>query len=175
MSDDTQKEETTASPASEEKEKEEAQEPAAAAEEKKEEAPAAEEASSSEEVEVPEKFKKLVEEVENMTVLELSELVKVLEKKFGVSASAVAVAAPGAGAAAGGEEEKSMVTVELTDIGSNKIAVIKAVKEALTLGLKEAKDLVDGAPSVLKENLKKEEAEELKGKIEEAGGKVTFK
>ncbi|HEX8946787.1 MAG TPA: 50S ribosomal protein L7/L12 [Candidatus Paceibacterota bacterium] len=133
-------------------------------------APAAAEAA----VEVPEKFKKLVAEIENMAVLELSELVKVLEKKFGVSAAAVAVAAPGA-AAEGGAEEKSTVTVELSDAGANKIAVIKAVKEALALGLKEAKDLVDGVPSVLKENVKKEDAEELKKKIEEAGGKITLK
>ncbi len=129
---------------------------------------------SSEEVAVPKQFKKLVEEVENMSVLELSELVKVLEKKFGVSAAAVAVAAPGAGSA-GGEEEKSTVTVELSDMGANKISVIKAVKEALALGLKEAKDLVDGIPSVLKEDMKKEDAEELKGKMEAAGAKVTFK
>ena len=124
-------------------------------------------------VEVPAKFKKLVEEVENMSVLELHELVKVLEKKFGVSAAAVAVAAPAAGGAE--EEAKSAFTVELTDGGAQKIAVIKAVKEALGLGLKEAKDLVDGVPSVLKENAPKEEAEALKAKIEEAGGKVTLK
>ena len=140
-------------------------------EEKKEEAPAAEE----EEVEVPAKFKKLVEEVENMSVLELHELVKVLEKKFGVSAAAVAVAAPGAGAGAAAEEEKSSFTVELADAGGQKIAVIKVVKEVLGLGLKEAKDLVDGAPSPLKENVPKEEAEEIKTKIEEAGGKVELK
>lgn len=126
-------------------------------------------------VEVPAKFKKLVEEVENMSVLELHELVKVLEKKFGVSAAAVAVAAPGAGAGAAEEEAKSAFTVELTEGGAQKIAVIKVVKEALGLGLKEAKDLVDGAPSVLKENVAKEEAEEIKKKIEEAGGKVTLK
>jgi len=124
-------------------------------------------------VEVPAKFKKLVEEVENLSVLELHELVKVLEKKFGVSAAAVAVAAPAAGGAE--EEAKSAFTVELTDGGAQKIAVIKAVKEALGLGLKEAKDLVDGAPAVLKENAPKEEAEALKAKIEEAGGKVTLK
>lgn len=133
-------------------------------------APAAEEA----EVEVPAKFKKLVEEIEGMTVLELSELVKVFEKKFGVSAAAVAVAGPAA-AGAGADEGKSTVTVELSDGGANKIAVIKAVKEALALGLKEAKDLVDGVPSVLKENVGKDEADELKKKIEEAGGKVSFK
>ena len=125
------------------------------------------------EVEVPAKFKKIVEEVEKMTVLELSELVKVFEKKFGVSAAAVAVAGPAA--AAGGEEAKSTMDVELTDVGAQKIAVIKVVKEALALGLKEAKDLVDGAPSMLKTGLKKEEAEELKKKIEGAGGKATLK
>lgn len=142
------------------------------AEEKKEEAaPAAEEA----EVEVPEKFKKLVEQVEQMSVLELNELVKVLEKRFGVSAAAVAIAAPGAGAGAEAEEEKSSFTVELTDAGAQKIAVIKVVKEVLGLGLKEAKDMVDGAPSPLKENVPKEEAEEIKKKVEEAGGKVTLK
>lgn len=124
-------------------------------------------------VEVPEKFKKLVEEIENMKVLELHELVKVLEKKFGVSAQAVAVAAPGAGADAG--EAQDSFTVELTDGGAQKIAVIKVVKEVLGLGLKEAKDLVEGAPKVVKEGLKKEEAEELKKKLEEAGAKVTVK
>ncbi|HYF28790.1 MAG TPA: 50S ribosomal protein L7/L12 [Candidatus Paceibacterota bacterium] len=116
----------------------------------------------------------MVEAVEKMTVLELSELVKVFEKKFGVSAAAVAVAGPVAGGAAG-EEAKSSFTLELTDAGANKIQVIKAVKEVLGLGLKEAKDLVDGAPSVLKENVGKDDAEEVKKKIEEAGGKVTFK
>lgn len=137
-------------------------------------APVAEEASAPEvEVEVPAKFKKIVEEVEAMTVLELSELVKVFEGKFGVSASAVAVAGPAA--AAGADEGKSTMSVELSDAGANKISVIKAVKEALGLGLKEAKDLVDGVPSMLKENLGKDDAEALKAKIEEAGGKVTFK
>lgn len=126
------------------------------------------------EVEVPAQFKKIVEEIEKMTVLELSELVKVFEKKFGVSAAAVAVAGPAAGAAAGGEE-KSTFDAELTDGGANKIAVIKVVKEALGLGLKEAKDMVDGAPAMMKTGLKKEEAEELKKKVEEAGGKVTLK
>ena len=134
-------------------------------------APAAAEA----EVEVPAKFKKLVEEIEKMTVLELSELVKVFEKKFGVSAAAVAVAGPANGGAAAAEEGKSTADVELTDAGANKIAVIKAVKEALALGLKEAKDLVDGAPAMVKQGMKKEEAEELKKKLEEAGAKVTLK
>ncbi len=136
-------------------------------------APAAPAVEEKVEVEVPSKFKTLVEEVENMTVLELSELVKVLEKKFGVSAAAVAVAGPAAAGA--GEEAKSTFDVELTDAGAAKIAVIKVVKEALALGLKEAKDLVDGAPSMLKQGLKKEDADELKKKIEEAGGKVTLK
>ena len=132
-------------------------------------APAAETA-----VEVPHKFKKLVEEVETMTVLALSELVKVLEKKFGVSAAAVAVAGPIA-AGAPAEETKSTADVELTDAGASKIAVIKAVKEALALGLKEAKDLVDGAPSMLKTGMKKEDATELAKKLEAAGAKVTLK
>lgn len=125
-------------------------------------------------VEVPSKFKKLVEEVEAMSVLELSELVKVLEKKFGVSAAAVAVAGPAAGAAAE-EEGKSTVDLELTDAGASKIAVIKAVKEALALGLKEAKDLVDGVPSMLKQGMKKEDAAELAKKLTDAGAKVTLK
>ena len=136
--------------------------------------PAKAEVVAEETIEVPAKFKKLVEEVEAMTVLELSELVKVFEKKFGVSASAVAVAGPAAGAAAA-DEGKSTVNVELTDAGATKIQVIKVVKEALGLGLKEAKDLVDGAPNMLKENASKEDAEDLKKKIEDAGGKITFK
>jgi large subunit ribosomal protein L7/L12 len=134
----------------------------------------AEKAEAEEKVEVPAKFKKLVAEIEEMSVIELSELVKVLEKKFGVSAAAVAVAGPAAAGAAA-DEGKSTSNVELTDAGANKIAVIKAVKEALALGLKEAKDLVDGAPSMLKENASKEDAEALKKKIEEAGGKITLK
>lgn len=125
-------------------------------------------------VEVPSKFKKLVEGIETMTVLELSELVKVLEKRFGVSASAVAVAGPAA-AGAPEEEGKSTVDVELTEVGANKIAVIKAVKEALSLGLKDAKDLVDGAPSLLKQGMKKEDAVELSKKLTDAGAKVTLK
>ena len=109
-----------------------------------------------------------------MSVLELSELVKVFEKKFGVSAAAVS-AAPAGGAAAGAAEEKSSFDVELTDGGATKIAVIKVVKEALGLGLKEAKDLVDAAPSTLKDGMKKAEADELKKKLEEAGAKVELK
>jgi len=124
-------------------------------------------------VEVPAKFKDIVSKIEEMSVIDLNELVKVLEAKFGVSASAVAVAGP----AAAGEvaEEKSSFNVELTAAGEQKIAVMKVVKEVLALGLKEAKDLVDGAPSILKEGMKKEDAEDFKKKIEEAGGKVTLK
>lgn len=138
------------------------------------EMPSAAEALKEEAVEVPTKFKKLVEEVESMTVLELSELVKVLEKKFGVSAAAVAVAGPAASGTSA-EEAKSTADVELTDVGANKIAVIKAVKEALTLGLKEAKDLVDGAPSMLAQGMKKEDANELAKKLTDVGAKVTLK
>lgn len=115
----------------------------------------------------------IIDAVEKMTVLELNTLVKAIEEKWGVSATAVA-AAPAAGGAAGGEE-KSSFDVELTDGGANKIAVIKVVKEALGLGLKEAKDMVDGAPAVMKAGMKKEEADALKAKVEEAGGKVTLK
>jgi large subunit ribosomal protein L7/L12 len=124
-------------------------------------------------VEVPAKFKDIVASIEGMSVLDLHELVKVLEAKFGVSAAAVATAGPAvAGEAA---EVKDSFTVELTSGGEQKIAVMKIVKEVLALGLKEAKDLVDGAPAVLKDGMKKAEAEELKKKIEEAGGKVTLK
>lgn len=134
--------------------------------------------SEENKVEVPEKFKSLVEQIEKLSVLDLSELVKVLEDKFGVSAAAPMMmgampAAGGAGAAAA--EEKTDFTVELTDAGANKINVIKVVREVTGLGLKEAKDLVDGAPKAVKENAPKAEAEELKKKLEEAGGKVTLK
>lgn len=126
-------------------------------------------------VEVPEKFKSLVESIEKMSVIDLAELVKVLEDKFGVSAAAPAMmmAAPAAGAAA--EEEKSSFNVELTSAGGNKIAVIKVVREVTGLGLKEAKDIADGAPKVVKENVAKAEAEEMKKKLEEAGAAVTLK
>ncbi len=139
---------------------------------------ASDESSSEpkEETKIPAKFAKIVEEVEQMSVLDLNELVKVFEKKFGVSATAVAAAGPAvAGGSGEAKEEKSTFTVELTDAGAQKIAVIKAVKEVLALGLKDAKDKVDAAPTVLAENMKKEDAEALKKKIEEAGGKVTLK
>ena len=127
--------------------------------------------------EVPAKFQALVSEIEKMSVLDLSELVKVLEDKFGVSAAApmMAMAAPAAGAAAAPAEEQTSFTVELTESGSNKIGVIKVLREVTALGLKEAKDLVDGAPKVVKEGVAKAEAETIKKKLEEAGAKATLK
>ncbi len=115
----------------------------------------------------------IIEAVEKMSVLELNTLVKAIEEKWGVSAAAVAAAGPAAGAAAG--EEKTSFNVQLADAGAAKVQVIKAVKDALGLGLKEAKDLVDAAPAMLKEGMKKEEAEALKKAIEAAGGKVELK
>lgn len=144
-------------------------------EEKKEEAPKEEPKAEEKPIEVPTKFKKIVEEIEKMSVIELNELVKVFEEKFGVSAQAVAAAPAGAATGDAGAEEQDSFTVELTAAGEQKIAVIKAVKGLLGLGLKEAKDAVDGAPSVLKEGVKKEEAEDMKKQIEEAGGTVTLK
>ncbi|HCM45622.1 MAG: 50S ribosomal protein L7/L12 [Parcubacteria group bacterium GW2011_GWA1_43_27] len=128
-------------------------------------------------VEVPEKFQKLVGEIEKLSVIDLAELVKVLEEKFGVSAAApVMMAAAGAPAAsAAAEEEKSTFNIELTDSGATKINVIKALREVTTLGLKEAKDMVDGAPKMVKEGATKEESETIKKKLEEAGAKVTLK
>ena len=121
-----------------------------------------------------EKFKDLIEQVEKMSVLELNELVKALEERFGVSAQATVVAGAVAGTAEA-VDEKDSFNVYLTDAGAQKIQVIKVVKEALGLGLKEAKDLVDATPSLLKEAMKKEDADALKKKIEEAGGKVELK
>lgn len=123
--------------------------------------------------EVPAKFKDIVATIEKLSVLELNELVKVFEEKFGVSATAVAAAPTGVAAAA--VEEKDAFTVVLTAAGEQKIGVMKVVKEALGLGLKEAKDLVDNIPSTLKEGMKKAEAEDIKKKIEDAGGKVELK
>lgn len=137
------------------------------------------EETKKEEVKVPEKFKKLVEEIEKMTVLDLSELVKILEKKFGVSAAPQVVAAPAGAAAAGAPtEEKSIFNIVLVGVGDKKIEVIKAVRDITGKGLKEAKDLVDAAatgPQMVKENAKKEEAEEIKKKLETAGAKVELK
>lgn len=131
------------------------------------------------EVEVPEKFKKLVEEIEKMSVLDLAELVKVLEDKFGVSAAApVALAAVSQGEVAPAAEEKSSFNIELSAIGDKKIEVIKAVRDLTGKGLKEAKDLVDAAasaPQMVKEGAKKEEAEDIKKKFEAAGAKVELK
>lgn len=122
---------------------------------------------------VPAKFKDIVASVEKMSVLELHELVKVLEAHWGVSAAAVAVAGPAAAGEAA--EEKTSFNVQLTDAGATKVQVIKAVKDALGLGLKEAKDLIDAAPSMLKEGMKKEDADKLKAAVEAAGGKVELK
>lgn len=130
------------------------------------------------EVVVPEKFKDLVKQIEELSVLELSELVKVLEDKFGVSASAPAMmmAAPVAGAAGAAEaEEKSDFDIELVSGGDSKIGVIKVVKELTGKGLKEAKDLVDGAPAIIKEKVPKAEAEEIKKQLMEAGATVNLK
>ncbi len=121
-----------------------------------------------------EKYTEMLNKIESMSVLELNELVGAIEEKFGVSAAAVS-AAPAAGAAAGADEGKSEYTVHLVSAGEQKIAVMKVVKEALALGLKEAKDLVDGAPMDLKANVKKADAEEMKKKLEEAGAKVELK
>ena len=123
-------------------------------------------------------IQKLLEEVKSMTVVELNDLVKALEEEFGVSAAAMAVAAPAAGAAgapAAAAEEKSEFTIHLAEVGANKIAVIKVVREVTGLGLAEAKAVVDKAPSVVKENVAKEQAEEFKKKFEEAGAKVELK
>ena len=134
-----------------------------------------------EKIEVPQKFEKIVKEIESLSVLDLAELVKVLEKKFGVSAAPqVVAAAPGTAAGAGeaAAPEKSVFTIQLTAIGDKKIEVIKAVRDITQKGLKEAKDLVDAVasgPQVIKENVKKEEAEELKKKLEAAGAKVELK
>lgn len=130
-------------------------------------------------VEVPAKFQALVSEIEKMSVLDLSELVKVLEEKFGVSATAPAMmmaAAPAAGDGAGAAEEvKDSFNVELTAVGEQKINVIKAVREITGLGLKEAKDIVDAAPKMIKEGAKKAEADDIKAKLEAAGASVTLK
>ena len=120
--------------------------------------------------------KKLVEEIKSMTVLEVSELVKELEETFGVSAAApVAVAAPAAGAAAPAAEEKTEFTVELAEVGANKIAVIKVVREITGLGLGEAKALVEAAPKAVKENVPAEEAKAIEAKLKEAGATVKLK
>ena len=121
-----------------------------------------------------EKITAMIEEVKALSVLELNELVKALEEEFGVSATAVA-AAPAAGAGAAAAEEKTEFDVVLASFGDAKMAVIKAVKDVLGLGLKEAKELVEAAPKALKEGVSKAEAEEIKAKLEEAGAKIELK
>ena len=120
-------------------------------------------------------IKKIIEDVKAMTVVELNELVKAIEEEFGVSAAAMAVAAPAAGGAAAAEEEKTEFNVVLTEVGANKIAVIKVVKELTGLGLGEAKALVDGAPKVIKEGVKTEDAKAIEAKLKEAGAVVELK
>ena len=151
-------------------------------EEKKEQAPEKEpkKEDKDEKVEIPKKFKDLVEKIEQLSVLDLAELVKILEKKFNVSAAApvVVAAAPASAEASADKEEKSVFNIVLTAIGDKKIEVIKAVRDITEKGLKEAKDLVDAAaasPQTVKENVKKEEAEELKKKLEGAGAKIELK
>lgn len=172
------KEETPREKATEVKEKAKAEAKKEVKEAKKEE--------KEKKVEVPKKFKKLVEEIESLSVLDLAELVKILEKKFGVPPQAPVVAAPAVPAPAGAPtaptapaaEEKTVFNIELKEVGEKKIEVIKAVRDITQKGLKEAKDLVDAAatsPQVVKENVKKEEAEELKKKLETAGAKVELK
>jgi large subunit ribosomal protein L7/L12 len=124
------------------------------------------------------KVEAILDEIKGLTLLEASDLVKKMEEAFGVSAAAAAPVAVAGGAAAGGgaaAEEKTEFTVVLTDVGANKIGVIKAVREVTSLGLKEAKDLVDGAPKTVKEGINKEEAATIKKKFEEAGAKVDIK
>ena len=121
-----------------------------------------------------EKTDKMLEEIDSLTVVELNELVKGIEEKYGVTAAAVAAPAAG-GAAAGAAEEKSTVDVVLTEAGGNKIAVIKVVRDVTGLGLKEAKDLVDGAPKTVKEGVPTAEAEEIKAKFVEAGATIELK
>ena len=113
--------------------------------------------------------------LDSMTVMELNELVKAIEEKFGVSAAAMAAPAAGGGGAAAAAEEQTEFTVQLTDVGANKVSVIKAVREITGLGLKEAKDLVDGAPKPVKEGIAKADAEAAKKKLEEAGAKAELK
>ena len=123
-----------------------------------------------------EKITKFVEEIKTLTVLELNELVKAIEEEFGVSAAApVMVAGPAAGGAAAAEEEKSEFDVILAEVGANKMAVIKIVRDVTGLGLKESKEIVDNAPKPLKEGVSKADADEIKAKLEEAGAKVELK
>ena len=117
----------------------------------------------------------IIEVIKGLSVLELNDLVKACEEEFGVSAAAGVVVAAAGGDAAGAADEKDSFDVELTEVGAEKVKVIKVVREATGLGLKEAKDVVDGAPKVIKEGASKDEAEEMKKKLEEVGAKVTLK
>ena len=117
----------------------------------------------------------IIDAIKELSVLELNDLVKACEEEFGVSAAAGVVVAAAGGAAAGGEEEKTEFNVELTEVGPNKVKVIKVVREITGLGLKEAKDLVDNAPKMIKEGATKEEADDIKAKVEAEGAKVTLK
>src|SRR3989339_954698 len=137
--------------------------------------PTADASTDDKKVEVPAKFKALVEQIEQLSVIDLAELVKVLEEKFGVSAVAPVAVAVTAGGDEAAVEEKDSFNIELTAAGENKIASIKAVRAITELGLKEAKELVDGAPQIVRENVKKEEAEKIKKQLEEAGATVTLK
>ncbi len=131
---------------------------------------------SEEKKAIPEKFQDLVGSIEKLSVIELADLVKVLEDRFGVTAAAAApVMMAGAGAAAPAAEEKTSFNVELTSAGANKIAVIKVIRELTQIGLKEAKDMADGAPKIVKEGIAKAEAEAMKKKFEEAGAQVALK
>jgi len=172
MTDEQKKDEVVAEEVATEEAPAEASAPAEA-ESASEEAPTADAEESTEEVEVPAEYKEIIEKIENMTVLELHGLVKTLEKKFGVSAAAVAVAGGATGGA--GAEEKDSFTVHLASVGDSKIGVIKVAKEVLGLGLKEAKDLVESAPVDIKADVKKEEAEEIQAKFKEAGATVELK
>jgi len=179
MTEENKKEETKKEEAEKEETKKEEQQPSGSEEEKEEK-----EEKEEEEISIPENLKQIVESIEKLSVLDLAELVKVLEKKFGVSASPAAIIAPATssektgGVGGGAEEGKTEFNVVLTSVGDKKIEVIKAVRDVTEKGLKEAKDLVDAVasgPQVIKESVKKEEAEEIKKKFETAGAKVELK
>lgn len=169
-------EETVETPETEAPAAEEVKESDSASATTDKEAPKAEE-KPAEKAEPTGQFAELIKQIEGLTALELAELVKSLEERFGVSAAApvAMVGAPAAGGAAAAEEEKSEYTVVLASAGANKIGAIKAVREITQLGLKEAKDLVEGAPKEVKQNVPKAEAEEMKKKLEEAGASVELK
>jgi len=179
---ETQKETRADKEASSQKEEKEEEKKEKAKEEKDTAKESKGQKEEAKEIEVPKKFQKLVEEIEKMTVSDLAELVKILEDKFGVQATpqvvAPAPAAPPSSEASAGKEEKAVFNIELREVGAKKIEVIKVVRDVTGKGLKESKDLVDTAekePQMVKENVKKEEAEEIKKKFEQAGAKVELK